>query len=269
MGRNSVLLLNIPPTRDGLLDERDVKRVSELGQWIRQLNEQRAATEDLAHEIKVGGSVVTELNPDMQVGVILLQEDISRGQRVEKFHVDGLMDDGTWSQIAQGTTIGYKRLLPLEVQARYSKIRLVIDEGRGGSVFIRHINALVLPPLSSSELVDGMPGITPLPKQGWTVSSVSPLEILFGSELNVQGLVYSPAKGRDATTLPFTYLLEGTKDGKSWQPLAKGEFSNIVNNPIPQKVKLDQAHMLRGIRLTGTTVEGHGVPLEDTEVTLY
>lgn len=81
VGRNSVLLLNIPPTRDGLLDERDVKRVGELGQWIRQLNEQRAATEDLAHEIKVGGSVVTELDPDMQVGVILLQEDLSRGQR--------------------------------------------------------------------------------------------------------------------------------------------------------------------------------------------
>lgn len=269
VGRNSVLLLNIPPTRDGLLDERDVKRVGELGQWIRQLNEQRAATEDLAHEIRVGGSVVTELDPDMQVGVILLQEDISRGQRVEKFHVDGLMDDGTWSQIAKGTTIGYKRLLPLEVQAKYSKIRLVIDEGRGSSVFIRHINALVLPPLSSSELADDMPGITPLPKQGWTVSSVSPLEILFGKELSVQGLIYTPAKGRDATTLPFTYLLEGTEDGKSWQPLARGEFSNIVNNPIPQKIKLDRAYSLRGMRLTGTTVEGHGVPLEESEIVLY
>ena len=155
------------------------------------------------------------------------------------------------------------------MQARYSKIRLVIDEGRGGSVYIRHINALVLPPLTSTEVGDDIAGITPLPRQGWTVSSVSPLEILFGKELSVQGLIYTPAKGRDATTLPFTYLLEGTKDGKSWQPLARGEFSNIVNNPIPQKVKLDQAHTLRGIRLTGTTVEGHGVPLEDTEVTLY
>lgn len=267
VGRNSVLLLNIPPNREGLLDARDVQRVEEFGRWIRTLNEQSAATEDLAHEIKVGGSVVVELKPDMEIGVVMLQEDISRGQRVEKFHVDGLMDDGSWSQIARGTTIGYKRLLPLEVPAKYSKIRLVIDEGRGESVLIRHINAFILP--ATRQSAEGVDRIAYLPKEGWTIKSVSPLEIDFGKEISLQGLVYSPAKGREASTLPSTYVLEGTADGKTWQQLVKGEFSNIVNNPIPQRIKLAKAYTLRGIRLTGTTIEGHGVPLEGSEVNIY
>lgn len=269
VGRNSVLLLNIPPNREGLLDARDVQRVGEFGEWIRTLNSKGAAVEDLAHEIKVGGSVVVELDPDMEIGVVMLQEDISRGQRVEKFHVDGLLDNGDWTQIAQGTTIGYKRLLPLQVPAKYSKIRLVIDEGRGESVLIRHINAFVLPSVQSLADQVSPSGTTYLARDGWTVTSVSPLEIDLGKQYTIQGVVYTPMKGREASTLPSTYVLEGSADGKSWQQLSKGEFSNIVNNPIAQTIKLDKPYTLRSIRLTGTTQAGHGVPLEGSEVSLY
>jgi len=58
----------------------------------------------------------------------MLQECIRAGQRVERFHLDAW--DGTqWARVAEGTTIGYKRLLrfPAVTAAR---IRLVIDESR-------------------------------------------------------------------------------------------------------------------------------------------
>lgn len=148
VGRNSVLLLNVPPNRAGLLDARDVERIGDFGRWISELYGGSTTTEDFAHEIRVGGSAVVELDEQMETGVISLQEDISRGQRVERFHVDGLLPDGKWTKIADGTTIGYKRLLKLRRPGRYARIRVVIDEGRGQAVYLRHINAYVLPPTS-------------------------------------------------------------------------------------------------------------------------
>ena len=40
----------------------------------------------------------------------MLQEDISRGQRVESFTIEGLKD-GVWTTLCEGTTVGHKRLL--------------------------------------------------------------------------------------------------------------------------------------------------------------
>ena len=44
------------------------------------------------------------------VNTVMLQEDISRGQRVEKFSVE-VRVNGEWKLVAEGSTIGYKRLL--------------------------------------------------------------------------------------------------------------------------------------------------------------
>jgi alpha-L-fucosidase len=57
--------------------------------------------------------------------VAMLQEDISKGQRVEKFIIEAL--SGTeWDTIATGTTIGYKRLIRFpEVKADEIKLTIV------------------------------------------------------------------------------------------------------------------------------------------------
>lgn len=58
----------------------------------------------------------------------MLQEEIRRGQRVEKFHVDELTA-GQWKKIAEGTTIGYKRLLKFPAVSS-DRIRIVIEKCR-------------------------------------------------------------------------------------------------------------------------------------------
>lgn len=50
------------------------------------------------------------LLPDEPINTVLLQEEITKGQRVEAFGVEGLVD-GEWVLLTEGTTIGYKRLL--------------------------------------------------------------------------------------------------------------------------------------------------------------
>jgi alpha-L-fucosidase len=66
--------------------------------------------------------------------VVLLQEDIRQGQRVEQFTLE-LCAGGDCREFARGTTIGYKRLLRFpEVQVgpvqRNARIRVTIGQTR-------------------------------------------------------------------------------------------------------------------------------------------
>jgi len=51
---------------------------------------------------------------------LCLREPIQLGQRIDKFQIEALTSDGSWEEVATGTTIGPQRLLRLpekEVQA--------------------------------------------------------------------------------------------------------------------------------------------------------
>ncbi|HJQ53549.1 MAG TPA: hypothetical protein VJ825_06870, partial [Gemmatimonadaceae bacterium] len=56
--------------------------------------------------------------------LIMLGEDIARGQRVESFAIDAWTGTA-WKQIAAGTTIGYKRLIETKT-VRTPKVRIRI-----------------------------------------------------------------------------------------------------------------------------------------------
>jgi alpha-L-fucosidase len=81
--------------------------------------------------------------------VAMLQEDITRGQRVEAFRLD-LCAGGECREFARGTTIGHKRLLrfpgvevaPAQTGAR---VRLTIEQSRGIPVISRlSVHAMAL-----------------------------------------------------------------------------------------------------------------------------
>lgn len=111
VGQNAVLLLNIPPDRQGLFCDVDVERLGEFGQWQREtFGREARSTEGF--------------------NIICLQEDITKGQRVEAFHVEVSDDGKTWKTIASGTTIGYKRLLRLDSVVKAESVRYVIDGSR-------------------------------------------------------------------------------------------------------------------------------------------
>lgn len=111
VGMNSVLLLNIPPDTRGQLHEVDVQRLKEFGAYIQNTfqNEKLINGEGL-WEARPGASKEFALLPDEPINTVLLQEEITKGQRVEAFNVEGLVD-GEWVLLTEGSTIGYKRLL--------------------------------------------------------------------------------------------------------------------------------------------------------------
>ncbi len=113
VGGNACLNLNIPPNRDGLLDERDVARLKEL----RSLLDQELGNPlDITVEKTPGGFatqpeyVVTLKKPVPKVRYVELCEDLEKGQRVENFRVECASHGGSDYPMFQGTTIGNRKI---------------------------------------------------------------------------------------------------------------------------------------------------------------
>ena len=126
VGRNAVLLLNIPPMPSGKLNATDVARLKEFGATLRA-----TFGRNLLGRVKPGQTEIRLPQP-VQFDVLTVQEDISQGQLVERFHVEALLPGkNAWETIASSTTIGHKRILRLPAPVVAKALRLVVDESRG------------------------------------------------------------------------------------------------------------------------------------------
>ena len=129
VGRNSKLLLNVPPTRDGLLHPTDVARLAGMRERISAL-----FADDLGAGARVTWRRTGARTAERDIGldrtvpaeVVRIEEDIARGQAVARYAVHG-SDGGPWHVLSRGSTIGYAKLdrfAPTGVR----RIRLVIED---------------------------------------------------------------------------------------------------------------------------------------------
>ncbi len=114
VGRNSAPLLNVPPDKRGHIHEADSVRLQELVHYLkRTFSDDRVRKGSLLWNAVQGEERVYKLKKGSRVNVVMLQEDIKRGQKVESFVVGGLEKTG-WKVLCEGTTIGHKRLVRFE-----------------------------------------------------------------------------------------------------------------------------------------------------------
>lgn len=117
VGANACMHLNLPPNRDGLIDERDVARLKELGALIRQeLGEKIPAS---VQKEEGGGATqpvytITLDQPRKKINYVVLREEIARGQRVESFRIIAEFESGSQYPLYQGTCIGNKKICQLQ-----------------------------------------------------------------------------------------------------------------------------------------------------------
>jgi alpha-L-fucosidase len=112
VGRNSKLLLNVPPTPEGLLHPTDASRLVECHERLRGMFAvDRAAGVRVTWRRIRGRTMAAELQFGFPVNVstIRLEEDITKGQTVTSYAFSGL-DGDTWRDLSGGSTIGYARL---------------------------------------------------------------------------------------------------------------------------------------------------------------
>ena len=157
VGRNSLLLLNVPPDRRGLIAAEDSLRLIEFRKALDKI-----FSVDLAQKASIvasntrggkrcrtyktanltDGNYNTYWTTDDSVtsptltmtfkeavtfNRILLQEYIPLGQRVAAFSIEYQSTDGSWHPLATATTIGYKRIL-LTPTVTTNAIRIHIEE---------------------------------------------------------------------------------------------------------------------------------------------
>ena len=129
VGRNSKLLLNVPPTRDGVLHQADLRQLTGFRERLTALLEDDLVVGRRPSWWRMGPRAALlefDLGRRVEVGLARLEEDIEQGQVVASYSLHG-SDGEHWRTLSQGTTIGYARLDRFEV-ASVRRVRLAVEE---------------------------------------------------------------------------------------------------------------------------------------------
>jgi alpha-L-fucosidase len=129
VGRNSKLLLNVPPTREGLLHATDAARLVGMRERLTAI-----FREDLTAGRRIAwrptgerhAALEVDLGRTVTVGIADIREDIERGQVVARYLLEG-SDGGAWRTLARGSTIGFRKLDRFDPVA-VRRVRLTIED---------------------------------------------------------------------------------------------------------------------------------------------
>lgn len=154
VGANANFLLNIPPTPEGKIAEKDLETLLAMGAQLeidfnenladgsivtdnRHLDENHTGQMALSEypdsywhsgDDPEGAELILDLGDEYDIDKIVLGENIRTGQQIEKFTLYAEVK-GKWKKLASETTIGYKRICRFkEIRVRYFK--LVIEKAR-------------------------------------------------------------------------------------------------------------------------------------------
>ena len=160
------MLLNLPPTPDGLLHEKDVDVLAQLGNFIREAFDdniarqayisscpeadvrgntiQNVKTEDMGtffenREGKRELEITLEWEEERELTYLVMKEAIQFSQRVEHFTVSYVAEDseseedggktGVEKSIYDGTVIGRKKIVPMQ-NIKTKKLIIRITDAR-------------------------------------------------------------------------------------------------------------------------------------------
>ena len=138
VGRNALLLLNVPADTRGKIPEVDSLRLMEF-----KARRDSVFARNLAASVNGPGkklidgnydsyvvlnkpSIIINLPENKPFNLIVLQEYIPLGQRISSFKVEARIEDN-WQEIASGTTVGYKRILRVP-ETNAGQIRITVTD---------------------------------------------------------------------------------------------------------------------------------------------
>ncbi|MCS7061983.1 MAG: alpha-L-fucosidase [Anaerolineae bacterium] len=153
VGLGANLLLNVPPNREGLLDEIDCRRLLEVADEIKR----RFADPIPARLTQQGALITLDFGRPVTCDHLILQEDLRDGQRV-----DGYTLRAEDRVIAAGCTIGHKKIhvfpaitaqhLSLQLNTEAARI-LSVDAYHTGHEHLPALDALFDPALFESKMM--------------------------------------------------------------------------------------------------------------------
>jgi len=117
VGGNCGFNLNIPPMPNGKFNDKDVARLRELGDALKnafgtKLSPKITRDESIVSDTQCAYTI--EFDKPTHVNYVVLAEDISKGQRIETFVLREWSDIVPWNPIYSGTTVGHKKICKLD-----------------------------------------------------------------------------------------------------------------------------------------------------------
>ena len=154
VGHNSTFLLNVPPNRDGTVDEAILNRITEFGQEVKKTfgnnlagNAAVTASSVRGSDVKFSpenvldedddtywtmddesksGSLTLDLGSTKTFDVVSIEEAIQLGQRITSYKVEYKNGSGSWQVFEEGTTVGARRLCR-QTPVKADKVRITVS----------------------------------------------------------------------------------------------------------------------------------------------
>ena len=156
VGRNSILLLNVAPNKEGLFSKESVQRLHEFREALDKIfGADLASGKAPASNIRgkdpafgadkafdndkdtywstddsvTNATIEVDLGSPKEFNVVRLEEDIRLSQRVAEYKLEVWDDAKQWKEVNRGSTIGYRKLDRFP-KVTASKVRLSILKSR-------------------------------------------------------------------------------------------------------------------------------------------
>jgi len=298
IGHNATLLLNFPIMPDGLIHPKDEAAALDFGKAVRESFAVDLAEDAPVHASHVRGgdptfgadravdgdkdsywatddgvtaaSLTVDLGRPTLLNRLLAQEYIRLGQRVKAFTVEAYMD-GSWWEVARGTTIGYKRIIRFPAVTA-TKVRLNITDAKSCPV-ISNVGIFSAPVFLSAPSITrdqsgavriSTPDIGPLFFYTLDGSEPTPTSQEYtgpfsaDGKVEVRAIAHDPATGRNSPVTRESFgpskrawTLVGITDEKAAAVL-DGDPSTVWHHGDAQPLPVDLVIDLGSVRsLTG------------------
>ena len=236
VGRNSTLLLNFPIAPNGHIHPNDSLRGIAFKKMIDEVFKENLAEQ--AEIIREGNTTIIDFGKPTAFNRFLAEEAIAKGQRVKKFSLEALVG-GKWQQLKDAlvdkgdglTTIGHRRIICFPTVTA-TKLRFTITDYKDVPI-IQKLGLYLAP-----ELTADIPDSGEKKSSSLHIFFSSPTQMMmdWDAEQTISEFRYLPPQESKEGTVTH-YTLWASTDWSNWTKLASGEFSNIVNNPIWQKIR--------------------------------
>jgi alpha-L-fucosidase len=134
IGRGSGVIVNLTPDRRGLIPDDLVVSAKEFGDEIH-----RRFSSPIGIAKGRGDVLVLRFSSPRSFDSIVTMEDLTAGQKIAKYRIEARVID-QWKVIAEGQTIGHKRIDQFE-PITATAIRFTVTDALAKSVAIRSLTA--------------------------------------------------------------------------------------------------------------------------------
>ena len=254
VGHGGVMQIGIAPRKDGTLSPVDAANLKEFGEIRAKFFSNKVAE----GSFDAGGGEA-EIAGKGDFNVIVLRENLSKGEQIDGWELWLDRKDGTSERLVNGISVGVKRIRTLPRKVAGEKLRFIVtaSAGQPQDVTFRLYDAD--PSLVEQVWAAKKPVLPRYQMARQTYAKGLTLMWDYVTPLTFSRFILDPQPGADAAQAPASGKISFSLDGQSWFGEMTVRLGNVAANPIPQKFVTSKPMEVRYVKLVADrTISGTG-----------